>query len=347
VRRIARSILLALALALFPAAASSASPTPVEPIDIGALRPRGPIHDTVLPPSGVRARAAAAFSEQFIDVGDHVVTMTTDIPGLDLLPYAQLLTWVIHYDEIEDVTVEVVAPTRIAEVCGEGAVGCYQPENPGRSPRGWMWIPSVHPDLDHILVHEYGHHMDNQLLNLAHLDMGCDASGDGSRDWFFRRDADDSLLDSGISCSSDNDWSYLLAELYAEDYTWLHGNRYWRPDFPVGPPGDLQLEAMSSDMASPFERRARRYSPKLDHRESRFISVKLDHWTFFTSTLRGRRAANLDLYLRKAHARRALARSRGEGSREKIERMLAPGRYEIEIFAVADSGRGTLRLFLD
>jgi hypothetical protein len=346
VRRIARGALLLFVLAAFPAGASAGAPTPVEPIDIGKWRAKGPIHDTVLPPSGVRARAAATYTEEFVDVGDHVITLTTDIPGLALMPYAQVLAYLIHYDEIEDITVEVVAADQISAVCGAEALGCYQPEAPGRSPRGYMWIPSVHEDLMHIIVHEYGHHVDNQLVNLAHLGFGCDVSGDGSRNWFFTRDADDALRDVGISCSPQSDWSHLLAELYAEDYTWLHGNRFWRPDMPVRAPGDLHLEAMSSDMAAPFARQSRRVSWWLPRRESRVIPLKLDHWTFFSAKLTGRRAADLDLYLRKANAQRALARSAGSGSGEKVERVLSPGRYEVRVFASDDSARAKLRLLL-
>ena len=200
-------------------------------------------------------------------------------------------------------TVEVVAPDLISAVCGAEALGCYQPEAPGRSPRGYMWIPSVHEDLVHIIVHEYGHHVDNQLTNLAHLGFGgCDVSGDGSRNWFFTRDADDSLIDLGISCAPQNDWSHMLGELYAEDYTWLHGNRFWRPDMPVRAPGEWHLEAMASDMAAPFKRESRRLSRWVaatrvsrDPVEARPLDVLL-------GKAHGRRAADLDLYLRKANA---------------------------------------------
>jgi hypothetical protein len=199
----------------------------------------------------------------------------------------------------------------------------------------------------HVLVHEYGHHVDNQLANLAHRDMGCSVANDGSRNWFFTREADDSLLGAGMSCAPDAGWGRALGELYAEDYTWLHGNRFWRSDLPVRAPGEWHLEALASDMAVPFARQTRRRTMRFERRGSRFVSVNLDHWTFFSARLTGRRAADLDLYLRKANARRVLERSRGDGSRERVERVLPPGRYEVEIVASAQSGRGTLRLLLD
>ena len=116
---------------------------------------------------------------------------------------------------------------------------------------------------------------------------------------------------------------------------------------PVRAPGEWHLEAMASDLAAPFKRQARQHSRWVPRRESRVIPVKLDHWTFFSAQLSGRRGADLDLYLRKANVRRTLARSDGAGSREEVERVLAPGRYEIVVFAFADSARATLRLFLD
>jgi hypothetical protein len=67
----------------------------------------------------------------------------------------------------------------------------------------------------------------------------------------------------------------------------------------------------------------------------------------FTARLTGRFRAGLDLYLYRAGKRRPVARSRGRGSWEQIGEMLAPGRYEVEVFAYRDGGNGRLRLFFD
>jgi hypothetical protein len=345
-RLLARSLLTGLALLALPAAASAAEPIPVEAAEIGEWRAKGPVRDTVLPP-GVRARTAAARTEEFVDVGGHVIAVTTAVPELDLMPYAQVVAWLIHFDEIEDVTLEVVAPERISEVCGAEALACYQPASPGISPAGWIWIPSVHEDVVHLIAHEYGHHVDNQLTNLAGIRSGCEVSSDGSRNWFFERDADDGLFDAGLGCAGGAEWSHQLSELFAEDYTWLNGNRVWRPDMLVRSPGEWHLEALASDLAVPFETRSKRYSKHVDSGESRIVKVKLEHWTFFTAELTGRRRADLDLFLRKAHGRRALERSRGAGSHEEVERLLPPGEYEVEVLADADGGRGKLRLDFD
>ena len=345
-RLLARSLLTVLALMALPAAATAAAPIPVEPAEIGEWRAKGPVRDRVLPP-GFRARAAASRTEEFVDIGGHEIAVTTDVPELDLMPYAQILAWLIHFDEIDDVTLEVVAPERIGEVCGAEALACYQPASPGLSPAGWMWIPSVHEDLVHLIAHEYGHHVDNQLSNLAGIRSGCDVSNDGSRNWFFERDADDRLVEAGLGCAGGAEWSQQLSELFAEDFTWLNGNRVWRPDMLVRAPGEWHLEALASDLAVPFEANTKRYSRHVDAGESRFIKVTLEHWTFFTAELTGRRRADLDLFLRKAHRRRALERSRGVGSHEEVERLLPPGEYSVEVLADAADGRGKLRLDFD
>ena len=334
-------------LALLPASASAAVPTPIEPLDLGEWRAKGEVVDTRLRPT-VRAKAAAAHVERFSDEHGHVLTLVTDLPGLDLNPYARVFAALHHDKEIEDVVIEVVAPDEIPEICGDPeALACYAPEDPARSLRGWIWIPTADPDLIHIIVHEYGHHVDNQLINLGHLGIGCGFNDDGSRNWFFERDVDDRLLDNGVTCSPERGWSHLLGELYAEDYTWLNGNRYWRPDMPVRAPADWHLSAMASDFADPLDPETSRYGGWVGHRKSRWTRVENEDWTVFTARLRGRRAADLDLFLYRAGKRRPFAASRGQGSGEEIGEILAPGRYDVQVLARRDGGNARLRLFFD
>ena len=338
-------VLMTVVLTLAPGAAASA--TRIEPRDLGEWRAKGDVHDTVLQP-GIRARAAQARFEQFEDQHGHILTLATDIPDVDLTPYAEVFAGMHHYDEIEQVGVTVVEPDETAGICGDPeALACYSPEDPARSYRGWIWIPREHYDLWHIMVHEYGHHVDNQLLNLGHLGFGCRFDNDGSRNWLFERDVDDRILDAGFSCDPNADWGYLLGELYAEDYTWVNGNRTWRPDMPTRAPAEWHLAALEDDFASPYQPRARRYRKWVRFNRSRWVSLNLRDWTFLTARLTGWRSADLDLYIFRGNARRAFARSRKSGSREQIQRILRPGHYDIQIYAYRDSGYGTLRVLRD
>lgn len=335
------------ALTLLPAGVASAA-TPVEAIDLGEWHAKGEVTDTMMPPSA-RATAASARVERFTDEHGHTLTFITELPGLDLLPYARALAALHHRGEIEDVIVEVVEPTLIGETCGDpDALACYAPEDPPRSVRGRIWLPSFDDDLLHILVHEYGHHVDNQLVNLGHLaSSGCGFDNDGSRNWFFERDADDPIFDAGISCAPDAQWNHLLGEVYAEDYTWLNGNRSWLSDMPLGAPVDRHLDALAGDLAVPFETRARRYQRWVGQGRSRFIRMRLRDWTLVTARLTGRPAADLDLYLYTSGADLPFAGSARTRSREELQGALPPGSYKLEIFAHSKNGHGTLRLFLE
>jgi hypothetical protein len=162
--------------------AAAQAATPVHPADLGTWRAKAEVRDRVLGnrPARLRANAAAASTELFSDHHGHEFTISTDVPELDLTPFAELLAGAYHHDEIEDLHVTVLAPEHVGAVCGVDAAACYLAEDAARSFRGQMWVPSSDPDLRHIVVHEYGHHVDNQLINLGHLGA-CAFDNDGSR----------------------------------------------------------------------------------------------------------------------------------------------------------------------
>ncbi|MGH2838210.1 MAG: hypothetical protein ACRDJY_07675 [Thermoleophilaceae bacterium] len=333
-------------LALLPAEAAAAA-TPVEARALGEWRAKGEVTDTIVAPAA-GARAAAARVEQFTDEHGHTLTLATDLPDLDLLPFAEILAGLHHRGEIEDAIVEVAAPESLGEICGNpDAVACYAPEDPDLSLRGRIWIPSGDADLLHVVAHEYGHHVDNQLVNLGHLDSGCGFDNDGSRNWFFERDADERIFEAGISCHPEAQWTHVLGEIYAEDYTWLSGNRAWRWDMPLKAPTDEHLDALAGDLAAPFETRARRYERFMEQGSSRFIHMRLHDWTLVTARLTGRPAADLDLFLYTSGSELPFAGSARPRSREELQGALPPGSYKLEIFAHSKSGQGTLRLYLE
>ena len=267
---------------------------------------------------------------------------------MNLRPFAETLAGLPHRAEIEDAVVEVVAPGSLGEICGSpDADACYAPEAPGLSSRGRIWIPSSDADLLHVIAHEYGHHVDNQLVNIGHLNSGCGLDNDGSRNWFFQRDADERIFGAGVSCDPEAQWSHVLGEIYAEDYTWLAGNRTWRYDMPLKAPTAAHLDAIAGDLAAPFETRARRYTRFVKQGHSKFITVRLHDWTLLTARLNGQPSADLDLYLYTSGGDLPFAGSAGPRSREQLQGALPPGSYKLEIFAHSKSGQGTLQLHLE
>jgi hypothetical protein len=345
-------LVLAGGLAATPAAASGAAGSasheavPGAGAGLGKWRARGRVRDRILTRMPVVARSAIARTESFQDEHGHALTLATDVPGLDLRPFAERFARIRHGDEIEALVVEVVAPERVGAVCGDArAAACYLAANAARLPDGHLWIPSEDDDLTHIAVHEYGHHIDNQLLNLSHLGM-CSYDTDGSRNWFFERDIEDDIVEE-TGCAPGISWQRLLGELFAEDFTHLNGNTAWRPDLPVRAPTSTQLEAMASDIARPFRPTTRRASRTVRRGRMSFVRFSIRDWTFLDLALTGPRGSDFDLYLYTATGTKPLDSSRGRGRSERIESVLPPGSYEVGIHAYRGSGRASLRLKLE
>jgi hypothetical protein len=321
----------------------------VEGRDLGQVTARGEIRDRVLASRPARASQAPTPTrvERYTDEHGHTILVGTTIPTLDLEPFAAVLAGTIHRAELSELRVLVIPPDQISAAWGAaaGVVACYGADDPARSNAGEMIVPSASPDLLHALVHEYGHHMDNSLLNLGHLEI-CDFASDGSRRWFFARDADDDIV-TRSGCNDSTPYERQLAELYAEDYVALHGIDEWFVSaFP--PPTARMLRALRSDIFRPFTPRIIRYRNVIRRpRRGRAHLLRLEVHTFFEARLTGPggRRNDFDLFLYRRGGRRPIALSARRRSREHIERLLAPGRYEVVPFAY--KGRGRYRLRVD
>lgn len=334
--RVFRFVVAAIAVlcaAAFAGSAGAARPT--EPIDLSQLVVKAEVHDTVFnkqPPKPPPARI-----EQFVDPHGHIFSVGTDISGLDLRPYANVLASTIHRNETNTVLVEVVLPEQIAGICGDpNALACYY--NDPAYGRGWMYIPSTDRDLAHIIVHEYGHHVDNQLLNLAHLDRSCARLGDGSRNWLVARAPGDFACESA-------DWDFNLAELYAEDYVSLNGFSGWVLGG-IRPPTAFELSQLAFDFAHPFWPRQFSKSGFVRRHRGMVKRFTVRHWTILGMSLTGTRSADLDLYLFRRGRQRPIAKSIGFGSREAIRRVLRPGTYDAVVYAYRASGTARVRAYL-
>jgi hypothetical protein len=357
-RAVALSIVALILLAL-PAAASARG-TWVHPVEQGTVAPRDlagvrakrEIEDRVLRRTLARASLVQPTRvEEFTDIDHgHSIVIGTAIAGIDLQPYAEILASTIHGDELSDLRVLVIPPSQMDIECGgrpgDGIVACYGADDPERSYGGEMLIPATSPDLVHAVIHEYGHHMDNALANFSGLDTDCGYSDDGSRRWFFARDAYDDLF-TNSGCTDDVAYARLLGELFAEDYVALHRIDNWfNSDFPRPTAG--MLRALQRDIADRFEPTTYRFRGRLARKgryRERVYDLKTP--TFFWAELVGPagRRNDFDLYLYKGNSNRAMAKSTRRGSRERIRKVLRPGRYAVGVHSYR--GRGTFRIRVD
>ncbi len=307
------------------------------------------VNDTLVAPRAVRVHASSAGTARvFEDSKHHSIRISTEVPGLDLAPYAAVLAGIpLHGREIENLQVQVVAPDKIGVTCGsDDAAACYGADDPGRSRAGHMYIPTNDRDLVHIITHEYGHHMDNQLLNLAGLGFGCDMDGDGSRRWFFARDLEDKIFNRGFDCSPATDWDHLLPELYAEDFARANGMTGWR--MPVPPPSHAEVDALRADVGRPFRRQGTRSNISLPRRGQLRRHLTLKDWTAIGVWLTVPRGRDYDLLLYEAGKRRPLIKSTHSGSAdERIDgAFIGPGKYTLVVRSRTRGGHARLKLAL-
>jgi hypothetical protein len=303
-------------------------------------------HDTLLKPGQVRAHAAQATTRVFQDGQGNPIRISTPVPGLDLAPYARLLAGIpLHGREIQFLNVEVASPATVAAICGsEDAAACYGADDPGRSPAGHMYLPMADRDLAHIVVHEYGHHMDNQLLNLSGLGYGCGVDGDGSRRWFFARDVEDRIFNRGYDCSAATEWNHLLPELFAEDFTRANGLKDWV--MPVPPPSRAEIDALKQDIAHPFRRSSSRARIAVARTGEYRKRISVSEWTALGIRLSVPRGRDFNLFVYEPGGHRPLIKSAHSGSGdERIGRVFfAPGNYTVVVRSAGGAGGAKLKL---
>jgi hypothetical protein len=309
----------------------------VEPADLSRVRALTAVRDVVISTRDVRASQSAPIRvEKFTDRDGLSITVGTPLPVLDLRPIASVLAGSVHGGELETVRVWVVFKRDVGGACGTGpeVAACYIADtHGGRS--GSIVVGYDDPDRTHTLVHEYGHHVDNQLFNLAQLGQ-CTMSSDGSRRWFFARDSRDGIR-RRAGCTTTFPHDRRIGEVFAEDYVALNQIRDWfLRTFP--PPTDAVLGAMRRDIRRPFVPRVRRYRGRLVRHGRRTHRLRLDAPTYLGARLRGpgRGRSDFDLALYRRGGRRAFARGVRSGPDEVVVRFLRRGNYELRV-----SGRGS------
>jgi hypothetical protein len=259
-----RSLIAALAALLLLPAAAAAKPLPVaHPIDLSKA---GYGADPGLPdpnavqhiPGWLRSwsesdlHAAAEYpgpvakEEQYQDEDGHILTLGTDNASVDLRPFASLLASTYHGEEIERIKVFVTNTATLESFCGSDAVACYAGDV--GSPDGVMVISYESDNIIHAVIHEYGHHIDNNTFNFAGL-HSCGIDGDGSRLWFLARERRDRIT-KHLTCNPNADWGHLYPEVYAEDYAQMVGipRSEYHPAISVAQPSNAMLAAIQHDI---------------------------------------------------------------------------------------------------
>jgi hypothetical protein len=158
-------------------AGASDGPTVVQPVDLQSSAVKSRVRDSVSQRTS-DVTAAGSTTQTFHDPEGRRITLSSPTADLDLRPYAEILAATTHRGEIERLVTEVLPPDRVPGACGANVDACYLAADPATAAPSLMRVPSHHPDLVHLLTHEYGHHVDNELRNVAQSDgaVSCSAT---------------------------------------------------------------------------------------------------------------------------------------------------------------------------
>jgi hypothetical protein len=332
------------------AAALMAGPAfAVEPagkVDLSKVKAKGEVKDVILDSAPKVAGIAKKVARvSFADTAGRNITIDSTVPSADLNAVAAVLNSTYHGDEIKDVIVHVVTLKEIATICGtDQALACYLPTDPVHNGLGQLWFGADDPDWKHSLVHEYGHHMDNQLLNIAHLnDFGigkdCGIDSDGSRNWFIVRVLGGSLGDR-FACKATS-WENLLPELFAEDFVVLNGIIGWQLTT-AAPPSSAALKAMKYDIDYGLKLAQVKLSKTIKHQRTFTKTVSTPNVSFLYVKVSGATGRDFDIWVYPHGKRKLWSKARTNGRTETYFDLIDAGSWDIKVSARKKTGKAKI-----
>jgi hypothetical protein len=189
-------------------------------------RPRWAAEAAAAPPVRALAALLAALLASLVVVtgadaaiitsrDDQGRTMTFDVRDAtaNVDWYASLLRSAAHGNEITNLTIRIVRPEEVELHCGAEAAACY---SRSRS-RPLIVVPSGEGGfVASTMLHEYGHHLDSawRVPGVPELN--------GTPVWWQARGMA-ALLNAGqVAFDYSLGWSRSIAEIFAEDYAFIH-----------------------------------------------------------------------------------------------------------------------------
>lgn len=187
------------------------------------------------------APVAAATAETVTadDGRGNPMRFSLEAPGASVAEPARILRASVHGREVSTVLVRLVPAAQVAGLCGSASArACYRGRSDGA---GEITVPAVaSPELDRVLLHEYGHHVDNNARNTG-------TEPDGTPGWWRERGIAALLAGGTAARDYSLGWDRSLGELFAEDYVQLNLRTAFPFDW-IGPPSAAVLDALRQDL---------------------------------------------------------------------------------------------------
>src|SRR3954454_1516360 len=177
------------------------------------------------------------------DLQGRTITFDVRATAVDTDWYAAVLRATSHGNEISNVTVRIVPDQSIESLCGSAAAACYT----GIGGRPTIIVPAgKNQFIEGTLVHEYGHHID------ASTPVAGVPELNGIPAWWADRGMASRYASRQVAYDYSLGWDHSIAEIFAEDYAYIHvgpSSRYaitWLP-----PPDDALKADMFAALGGP------------------------------------------------------------------------------------------------
>jgi len=169
------------------------------------------------------------------------ITFDVRDPSADVSWFAALLRSAAHGDEISTVTIRIVRPEDVPTVCGDEAAACYRRSRT----QPLIVVPSgTGSFVAATMLHEYAHHLDTarRVPGVPELN--------GTPVWWSARNMEGLLQAGRVAFDYSLGWSRSIAEIFAEDYAYIHlGLNYGIPW--LSPPDDALEAALLAELGAP------------------------------------------------------------------------------------------------
>ena len=203
-----------------------------------SLHRRGLVLLVVLATALASALAARAEAVVRQDSAGRAITFDVRATAVDVDWYASILSNAAHGAEIADVTIRIVPEVEIADRCGTDAAACFEQRRGVRT----ITVPAGRSDsLAAILLHEYGHHLDSSWAvdGVAELN--------GTPVWWAARGMAALLQSRSVAFDYSLGWERSIAEVFAEDYAFIHTGRFYAIPW-LAPPDEALKAALLAEL---------------------------------------------------------------------------------------------------
>lgn len=168
------------------------------------------------------------------DLQGRRITFDVRATAVDTNWYTDILRATAHGNEISDVTIRIVPDTSIEALCGSAAAACYT----GAAARPTIIIPAgKNQFIEGTLIHEYGHHID------ASTGVPGVPELNGIPAWWADRGMAAMFASRKVAVDYAMGWDHSIAEIFAEDYAYIHVGPSYRYAITWLTPPDDKLKA--------------------------------------------------------------------------------------------------------